>query len=171
MAGVAPGHEIRPADPEDVPAIAAIYNAGIHERVATFETTERTEEDVAEWLESPLPLLVAIRNETIAGWARVGRYSARPAYDGVGEHAVYVAPNARGAGVARDLLKALADAAEEHGLHKLTSRVFTNNAPSRAAHRAAGFDEIGVHRRHAKLDGQWMDCVIVERLLGPAANA
>jgi len=48
--------------------------------------------------------------------------------------------------------------------------VFTDNEPSRAAHRAAGFEEVGIQRRHGKLDGQWKDCVLVERLLGPAAD-
>ena len=59
---------------------------------------------------------------------------------------------------------------ERRGLYKLTSRVFADNEPSRAAHRAAGFEEVGIQRRHGKLDGQWKDCVLVERLLGPAAE-
>jgi len=69
------------------------------------------------------------------------------------------------------LLDALADEAERRGMYKLTSRVFTTNTASLAAHRAAGFEEIGVQRRHGKLDGEWKDCVLVERLLGPAADA
>jgi len=48
--------------------------------------------------------------------------------------------------------------------------VFTDNGPSRAAHRAAAFKEVGIQRRHGKLDGQWKDCVLVERLLGAAAD-
>lgn len=173
MAGVARNINIRRAGRDDVPTITAIYNFGIRERVATFETRERTEADVLEWLNSPLPLLVAEHADEVLGWARVSPYSTRPAYAGVGEHAVYVAPAARGTGIARRLLEALATAAEAHGLHKLTSRIFDTNEPSRAAHRAAGFNEIGVHIRHAKLDEQWLNCVIVERLLGsepPAAK-
>jgi phosphinothricin acetyltransferase len=61
-------------------------------------------------------------------------------------------------------------AGEHRGLHKLTSRVFTDNEPSRAAHRAAGFDEVGIQRPHGKLDGEWKDCVLVERLLGLATD-
>jgi L-amino acid N-acyltransferase YncA len=78
---------------------------------------------------------------------------------------------ARGGGLGRRLLAALCDEAERAGLYKLTSRVFTDNAASRAAHRAAGFDEIGVQRRHGRLDGRWKDCVLVERLLGEASEA
>jgi RimJ/RimL family protein N-acetyltransferase len=51
------------------------------------------------------------------------------------------------------------------GLHKLTSRVFPENLASRALLKGLGFAEIGIHRRHGKLDGLWRDCVIVERLL------
>jgi L-amino acid N-acyltransferase YncA len=48
--------------------------------------------------------------------------------------------------------------------------VFASNAASRAMHRAAGFTEVGVQRRHARLDGEWRDCVLMERLLGEAAE-
>ena len=48
-------------------------------------------------------------------------------------------------------------------------RIFTDNHASRAAHRAAGFEEVGIQRRHGRLDGEWKDCVLVERLLGEAA--
>jgi phosphinothricin acetyltransferase len=68
------------------------------------------------------------------------------------------------------LLEALASASEVAGIYKLTSRVFTDNAASRAAHLAAGFEEVGVQRRHGRLDGEWKDCVLVERLLGEAAD-
>jgi phosphinothricin acetyltransferase len=60
--------------------------------------------------------------------------------------------------------------AERRGLYKLTSRIFADNAASLAAHRAAGFAEVGVQRRHGRLDGAWKDCVLVERLLGDAAD-
>jgi phosphinothricin acetyltransferase len=100
----------------------------------------------------------------------VSAYSDRPAYAGVGEHGVYVAPDARGRGIGRRLLDALAAEAEDAGFHKLTSRVFTTNEASRAVHRAAGFYEVGIQPRHARLDGEWKDCVLVERLLGPARS-
>jgi phosphinothricin acetyltransferase len=81
-----------------------------------------------------------------------------------------VARSARGRGLGRTLLDALAAAAADAGLYKLTSRIFTTNAASLAVHRSAGFAEVGVQRRHGRLDGEWMDCVLVERLLGEAAR-
>jgi L-amino acid N-acyltransferase YncA len=161
--------EIRPAVPSDAAVVAAIYNQGIAERVATFETRPREPGEVREWFEDGLPFLVAAEGDGIVGWARVAPYSDRCVYTGVGEHAVYVDARARGRGIGRVLLLALADEAERAGLYKLTSRLFTDNAASRAVHLAAGFEEVGVQRRHGRLDGEWKDCVLVERLLGEAA--
>jgi L-amino acid N-acyltransferase YncA len=162
---------VRVARPADAPAIAAIYNEGIADRVATFETRERTADEVRSWLEVPLPLLVAVIDGAVAGWARVSPYTDRCVYAGVGEHAVYVARSARGRGVGRVLLDGLCTAAEAAGLHKITSRIFDDNAASIAVHVAAGFDVVGLQRRHGRLDGEWKDCVLVERLLGEAAAA
>jgi phosphinothricin acetyltransferase len=161
---------LRAATAADVPALPAIYNARIGEREATFETRPRDPADVAGWLTERLPFNVAEgAGGEIAGFARLGAYSDRCVYDGVGVHGVYVAAAARGRGVGRALLEALCEAAERAGYYKLTSRIFTTNAASLAVHRAAGFEEVGVQRRHGRLDGQWRDCVLVERLLGEAA--
>ena len=164
-----PTLRLRPATPADIAAIAAIYNEGIAGREATFETQPRQPADVRAWLDEGLPFLVAEgEGGGLAGFARVSAYSDRCVYDGVGEHGVYVAATARGRGIGRALLEALAAEAERRGYYKRTSRVFTTNAASRAVHRAAGFEEVGIQRRHGRLDGEWRDCVLVERLLGEA---
>lgn len=161
---------VRMARPADAEAITALHNAGIAEREATFETRPRAAEEIAAWFEPELPFLVAELDGRVVGFARLSPYSDRCVYDGVGEHGVYVDATARGQGVARRLLEELAREAERRGLYKLTSRIFTSNAASLAAHRAAGFHEVGVQRRHGRLDGEWKDCVLVERLLGDAAE-
>ena len=168
---MAPGTVIRPAEPRDADAVTAIYNHGIEQREATFETRPRHPDEIVAWLDERRPFLVAT-DETgrVLGFARVSAYSVRSAYAGVGEHGVYVDPEARGRGVGRDLMQALAEAAEEAGYYKLTSRVFTTNGASLALHRVAGFTEVGVQRRHGRLDGEWKDTILVERLLGDAAR-
>ena len=172
MEARAPGlTRLRAATAADVPALTAIYNEGIAERVATFETRPREPAEVAGWLEEGLPLVVAEDADgAVAGFARLSAYSDRCVYSGVGEHGVYVTAAARGRGVGRALLEALCEAAERAGYYKVTARIFTTNAASLAVHRAAGFEEVGVQRRHGRLDGEWKDCMLVERLLGEATN-
>jgi hypothetical protein len=51
-----------------------------------------------------------------------------------------------------------------------SSRAECSPTTNRAGQRtAAGFEEVGIQRRHGKLDGHWKDCVLIEHLLGPAA--
>jgi L-amino acid N-acyltransferase YncA len=165
------GVQLRPPVPDDAPAIAAIYNEGVATREATFETSPRTPDDARAWIADGLPFVVAEEDGAVVGFARLSAYSDRCVYRGVGEHGVYVAAAARGRGLGRALLEALCEAAERDGYYKVTSRIFASNAASRAAHRAAGFAEVGVQRRHGQIDGEWRDCVLVERLLGEAAAA
>ena len=162
---------IRRADPGDAERIATIYNEGIAERQATFETRPRGTAEVAGWTVRALPVIVAEAEGRIVGFAKIGPYSERDVYAGIGEHGVYVAGDARRSGAGRALLEALAGAAEEVGLYKLTSRIFSTNTASIALHEAAGFTIVGVQRHHGVLDGVWRDCVLVERLLGEAAGA
>jgi L-amino acid N-acyltransferase YncA len=156
---------------DDVTAVARIYNEGIEDRVATFETEPRAAADIASWLEEDLPIVVAEEDGEVVAWAIAHRYRERAAYAGVGEFSIYVARNARARGLGRMVLQALIDECERRGLWKLVSRVFSENEASLALCRSLGFREVGVYRRHAKLDGEWRDVVIVERLLGEAASS
>ena len=61
---------------------------------------------------------------------------------------------------------ALADRAAAAGYHKLVGKIFTSNEPSIALVKSCGWREVGVHRRHGRLDGEWKDVLVVERLLG-----
>jgi phosphinothricin acetyltransferase len=160
----------RGATSADAAAIAAIYNEGIADRIATFETEPRSAADVAGWFTGEHLVVVTETVETgPVAFAASFPYSSRPCYRGVGEFSVYVRRDYRGRGAGRAALASLIEAAEAAGLHKLTSRVFPENAASRALPKGLCFEEIGLHRRHGQLNGRWRDCVIVERLLGKAA--
>jgi L-amino acid N-acyltransferase YncA len=165
------GHQIRPATPGDAEAIARIYTEGIEDRIATFETEPRTAADVQRWFEpeGPLLTLVVESEDRVIAWASATAYRPdRVVYSGVAEFSVYVAREARGRGAGRSALDALIREAEAPGLWKLLGRIFPENVASLALCRSLGFREVGVYRRHGRLDGEWRDCVIVERLLGPA---
>src|SRR5687767_7276689 len=104
------GIRIRPANRSDIPAITRIYNEGIHDRLATLETEERTPQERLEWLESRddrHPVLVAEREGAIAGWGSLNVFNPRPAYDHVADFSIYVGREARGAGVGKAILAAL----------------------------------------------------------------
>ena len=162
----------RAATSADAAAIAAIYNEGIADRIATFETEPRSAADIAGWFTGQHLMLVTETGETgVIAFAASFPYSSRPCYSGIGEFSVYVRRDYRGRGAGRAVLAALIKAAESAGLHKLTSRVFPENTASRALLKGLGFEEIGIHRRHGQLDGLWRDCVIVERLLGKGTTA
>ena len=157
----------------DAAAIAAIYNAGIAERIATFETEPRTAEQIAAQLlekGNRFPTIIAEQEGRVVAWAGASPYRARPAYAGVAEHSVYVAPSARGKGAGRAALDALCRAYAERGFWKIVSRIFPENTASLALHERCGFRVVGVYKRHGKLEGEWRDCVIVERLLDGAAE-
>jgi phosphinothricin acetyltransferase len=157
----------------DAAAIARIHNDGIADRVATFETEPRTAEDVARLLTergSRWPTVVVERDGAVIAWAGASEYRPRECYAGVAEFSVYVARDARGTGAGRAAMEALVATCEGRGMWKLVSRVFPENDASRRLLAGVGFREVGTYHRHGKLDGEWRDTVIVERLIGEAAG-
>ena len=173
---------VRDATAGDAAAIARIYNHGIEDRSATFETQPRTAEQIEtllaeRWAGGPVgksegkvkhPTIVVERAGQVVAWAGASTYRSRPCYDGVAEFSVYVDRSARGTGAGTAAMRGLIAACEALGFWKLTSRVFADNATSRAFHRSLGFREVGTYHRHGKLEGAWKDCVIVELLIGDA---
>lgn len=156
----------RDATPADACAIAQIYNEGIADGIATFETAPRTAADVERWFGGRFPIVVVEEEGLVVAFAATSEYRPRACYSGVAEFSIYVARAARRRGAGRLALEALIERAARAGFWKLVSRVFVENAASRALLRTAGFREVGVYERHAKLRGVWRDVVIVERLLG-----
>jgi phosphinothricin acetyltransferase len=159
---------VRAARRSDAQEIARIYNQGIEDRTATFETSLRDEADVLARLETVERFPVLVAEDAlgqIAGWAGIGAYRPRACYAGIGEFSIYLDRRSRRRGIGRQLLMSLVDAARDLGYWKLISRVFPNNTASRALCRSCGFREVGVYEKHGRLDGRWRDVVIVERLI------
>jgi phosphinothricin acetyltransferase len=157
---------VRPAKIDDAPAICRIYNEGIADRIATFETAPRAVDDVRAWFTGSYPIVVTEdeHGEVIA-FASTSTYRPRDCYRGIAEFSVYVAREARGQGAGRLAMTALIDAARAAGLWKLVSRVLVENHASRGLLKAVGFREVGTYEKHGRLDGVWRDTVIVELLL------
>jgi L-amino acid N-acyltransferase YncA len=156
---------VRKAASADAAAIARIYNEGIEDRVATFETRLRTAEDIERWLDGRHPVVVVERDGRVVGFGATFEYRPRECYAGIAEASVYVARDARGTGVGRAILEGLMASAREAGFWKLVSRVFPENSASLALLDRTGFRHVGRYEKHAQLDGVWRDVIIVERLL------
>ncbi|MBC7307256.1 MAG: N-acetyltransferase [Dietzia sp.] len=143
--------------------VLAIYQAGIDEGNATFETT------APSWEAFDAAKLRAHRfvsldeRGVVLGWVAVSPVSERCAYAGVVEHSVYVDPRARGRGVASALLKALVESTEAAGIWTIQSGVFPENTASLALHQRAGFRILGTRERIGRHHGRWRDVVLVER--------
>lgn len=149
----------------DATAIADIYNEGIEDRSATFETRLRTAEDIQTWFDGTHPVIVVEDEQGVIAFASTSNYRSRECYAGIAECSVYVKRKMRRHGAGRVAAEAIILAAEEARFWKLVSRVFVDNVASRALLHALNFREVGVYYKHAKLDGVWRDVVIVERLL------
>jgi phosphinothricin acetyltransferase len=145
----------RVASPADAPVIAGIYNEGIADRIGTCETEPRSVQQIETWFDGRHPIVVVEEGREVVAFASTSSYRARPCYAGIAEFLVYVARQCRGAGAGRVAMAALREAAEAAGFWKLLSRIFPENTASRALMAMAGFREVGVYRRHGKLDGVW----------------
>jgi L-amino acid N-acyltransferase YncA len=157
--------QARAAGPDDAEAIAHIYNEGIEERTATFETNLRTAREILDWFDGTHPVVVVEEEGAVISFANTSAYSPRGCYSGVAEFSVYTDREARRRRAGTLAMKALIEAAEREGFWKLVSRVFVENTPSRELLVSLGFREVGVHEKHARLEGRWRDVVVVERLL------
>jgi phosphinothricin acetyltransferase len=160
---------IRPATAADAPAIAAIYNQGIRDRVATLETEERTPEERAAWLaarDEHHPVFVAELDGAIVAWGSLNAFNPRPAYRWVADFSVYVDRDRRGHGLGGRMLDHLIAEAQRLGYHKLVLAAFPFNDAGMRLYRSRGFREVGIYREQGQLDGRWVDTIVMERLLG-----
>jgi L-amino acid N-acyltransferase YncA len=150
---------------EDSVAMAKIYNQGIEDRVATFETRLRTAADVEKWFDGVHPIVVVEDGSEVIAFASTSTYRPRECYAGIAECSAYVASGARGRGAGRTALLSLFDEARNAGFHKLVSRVFPENHASLRMLDKLEWRRVGIYERHGQLDGVWKDVVIVEKLL------
>jgi L-amino acid N-acyltransferase YncA len=165
---------LRPARAGDAEAICLIYNQGIEDRVATLETELRTPEERRDWLAARGPRHPVIVAEsgttpgaagTIVGWGSLNVFNARPAYRHAADFSVYVERGWRGKGVGHSMLERLVELAREIGYHKMVLSTFPTNEGGVRLYERLGFSRVGVYREQGMLDGQWVDTLIMEKLL------
>jgi L-amino acid N-acyltransferase YncA len=146
----------------DWPAVREVYREGIATGDATFQIAAP---EWPEWDAGHLnhSRLVARDRDTVGGWAALSPVSRRECYAGVGEVSIYLATAYRGQGLGRNLLFALVEEAEAHGMWTLQAGIFPENRASIALHERLGFRQVGVRERIGQRDGRWRDTVLLER--------
>jgi len=161
--------KVRLATTDDAEAIRAIYNREVLGTRVTFDLVPRTLEDQLAWLDEHSgahPAIVAVDDEgVVRGFASVSPYRPRPAYRTTVEDSVYVDPACRGQGVGRLLLEEICELAASHGFHAVMARIVGDHEASIRLHAAAGFERVGVEREVGRKFGQWLDVVVMQRLL------
>ncbi|WP_042392049.1 GNAT family N-acetyltransferase [Streptacidiphilus carbonis] len=169
MASDRTGVRIAELTGEHAEQVLTIYQLGIDEGNATFETTA-PDWEAFDKAKLPAHRLVALDPVgKVLGWAAVSAVSERCVYAGVVEHSVYVHPDARGQGVGAALLNALVASTEAAGIWTIQSGIFPENTASLALHRRSGFRVVGTRERIGRHHGSWRDVVLVERR-SPAVN-
>jgi L-amino acid N-acyltransferase YncA len=155
--------EIASFTPTHWPAVRAIYEAGIATGNATFETQAPTWETWDKGHLAHSRLVALAPDGTVRGWAALSPVSGRCVYGGVAEISVYIAAEARGQGVGRQLLQALIQESEANGIWTLQAGTFEENAASIGLHTQAGFRVIGHRERIGQHHGVWRNTVQMER--------
>lgn len=163
-----PPLEIRPAALTDAAAIAAIYNEAILNTVASFDTDPKSEADRIQWLRDhggTHPVLVAVVDGAVVGWASLTRWSDRKAYDLCAETSFYVFPTHQGQGIGRALLAELLAESRRLGFRSLIARIAADSVESIHLHAKFGFSNVGTLREVGYKFDRWLDVVIMQILL------
>jgi L-amino acid N-acyltransferase YncA len=159
---------IRFASEDDADEVCRIYNQGIEERIATLETELRSPAERRQWMAargSRHPVIVAEHAGSVVGWASLNPFNPRQAYDHVADLSVYVERGWRGRGVGRLLLDRLVELARRLDYHKMVLAAFPSNVAGMALYERVGFGTVGIYREQGQLDGEWVDVIIMEKLL------
>jgi len=154
---------IEPMRDEHGGSVLAIYQYGIDEGNATFETAAPSwDAFIAAHSDQHRYVAVDARG-TVVGWAACTPVSDRCVYAGVVEHSVYVHPDHRGRQIGRRLLERLIESTEAAGVWTIQSGIFPENTASLALHAAAGFRVVGNRQRLGQHHGVWRDVTLIER--------
>jgi len=165
--------QVRPAAVEDIAAIQVIYAHHVLHGLASFEIEPPPVAEMRQRFDAVraggFPYLVAVEGDAVLGYAYASAYRARPAYRYTVEDSVYVAADAAGRGVGRQLLSRLIAECERAGCRQMLAVIGDSaNAASIGLHRACGFTMAGTLHAVGFKFGRWVDSVLMQRALGEA---
>jgi len=159
--------EIRKAVYTDVPAITGIYNEAILTTTATFDKEPKTTTSQRKWFKAhgpKNPIVVAVADGKVVGWASLSAYSDRCAYAETAEISVYIKESFRNQGLGKKLMQAVLDAGKKAGLHTVISQIAGGNNVSINLHHELGFTDIGVMKEVGSKFGQLLDVYLLQKM-------
>jgi phosphinothricin acetyltransferase len=152
---------IRPATPDDAPAVLAIYAPVVTETAISFETEPPTVDEMRARIQSTLshyPWLVALDDEgRVAGYVYASRHAERAAYRWSVGVTAYVRADQRGRGVGKTLYLELLRQLKDLGYCQAFAGITLPNVASIALHEAVGFTRVGVYASAGYKLGRWHD--------------
>ena len=162
---------IRNATAADLPAITEIYRDSVLNGTASYEITPP---DLAEMagrqsgiIDKGYPYIVAEEKDgTLLGYAYASAFRTRPAYRWLVEDSIYLAPQARGRGVGKALLKELLVRCEALGFRQMVAVIGGASPASVAVHKTLGFELTGTLKGTGFKHGKWLDTVLMQIALG-----
>ncbi|HEX4155706.1 MAG TPA: GNAT family N-acetyltransferase [Acidobacteriaceae bacterium] len=168
--------EIRAAVLDDISEITAIYNSIVLSSTAVYNDTPATiEQRVAWWrarVDQGFPVLVAVENGVVLGYASFGEFRPWPGYRFTVEGTIHIREDVRGRGVGKGLLQELLASARAMGKHVMVAGVDAENAASLRFLEAAGFVPAGHLREVGFKFGRYLDLRFLQYWLTdpPVAN-
>jgi len=156
---------IRPATPADAVQVAQIWNPVIRTGTETFNSIEKTPDDVAHMIAARPCTLVAEVDDCLIGFATYDQFRGGIGYRHTMEHTIILAPEAQGRGAGRALMDALEDHARSAGVHSLWAGVSGENAVGVAFHEKLGFEQVGILPEVGRKFDRWFDLVLLQKRL------
>ena len=161
--------QVRDAREEDLAGVLAIYNDVIATTTAIYRDDPATLEDRREWWQARAalgyPVLVAVEEGEVVGFASFGDFRASPGYRYTVEHSVHVRAGRRGSGLGQALMQPLIARARALGKHVMMAGVDADNAGSIRFHERLGFERVGHLREVGFKFGRRLDLVFLQRML------
>jgi len=161
--------QVRDAREEDLAGVLAIYNDVIATTTAIYRDDPATLEDRREWWQARAalgyPVLVAVEEGEVVGFASFGDFRASPGYRYTVEHSVHVRAGRRRSGLGQALMQPLIARARALGKHVMMAGVDADNAGSIRFHERLGFERVGRLREVGFKFGRRLDLVFLQRLL------
>ena len=150
--------EIRPAEPRDLDQLVEIYNQAVAAR-ATADTEPVTVAERREWFAAHpadrRPILVAVREGGIVGWASLSDYRpGRQALRHTAEISYFVDERHRRRGVARALVRSCIERCPALGIRSLFAILLEDNEASIRLLVGLGFERWAHLPRIADFDGE-----------------